>query len=236
MVIEHKFYIGVRDIDENMELKNRAICTYLSDMAGVHSSIKKDKLNGTNFRWILSSYNVKILKKPVFNSIITIKTWSVNYSVASAVREFEVYDESGNILMFATSTWVLVDITSKRIVLLTDDIMEPYGKDPHHTNFSGEKTRLIAPVEFNYKKELLITEHYIDFNNHVNNSYYVMFADNFIKENYEDNLKDYSFMVSFKKEIKEGDKVIICAKKDDNGYTIVLKNEDIVYSIIKFYK
>ena len=46
MIIKDDFYIGYRDVDTNLKIKNSAILNLFEDIAGMHANIAGENLNG----------------------------------------------------------------------------------------------------------------------------------------------------------------------------------------------
>ena len=99
MFVEHKFYIGLSDINIEKELTNTCLLRYLEDVAGLHSEIAGygiTDMNTTRKSWILLSWKVEVKQRPLINDSLTVKTWSRCIDRFYAFRDFEVrnqYDE-----------------------------------------------------------------------------------------------------------------------------------------------
>ena len=53
-------------------------------------------------------------------------TWSKNAIRCYAYRDFKVYDEQGNVIILASSKWVLVDTIKGKIVRIDDELLKKY--------------------------------------------------------------------------------------------------------------
>lgn len=77
MFVEHKFYIGLSDINPLKELSNTCLLKYLEDVAGLHSEIAGygvTDMDKTRKSWILLSWKVDVKKRPLINDTLTVKT------------------------------------------------------------------------------------------------------------------------------------------------------------------
>lgn len=64
MIFKDRFYIGYRDIDTNLKIKNSAILNIFEDIAGMHAAEAGEGLKDSNTTWLLTGYKVNILKQP----------------------------------------------------------------------------------------------------------------------------------------------------------------------------
>ena len=98
MKINQKFYIGLRDINLNNKLSNTALLAYLENVACMHSEhagygiLNKSNKENMNTAWIIASWKVEVLNRPLFNDIIDVTTWSRGSEKYFSYRDFEVFD------------------------------------------------------------------------------------------------------------------------------------------------
>ena len=184
-------------------------------------------------------YDVKIFSKPTYNQDITVRTWSRDYNPAFAVREFEVLSDTGVVLAVANSQFVRYDITANKLQKITDTLMLPYETERDRSNFGmGTLSRFVAPTTYDGCVEYIVDWRWIDLNRHLNNAHYVDLANKVISDAYGVDLGDTSFRITYKAQIKEGDRVKCYYLKSDDTYTVVFKSFDdkVVHGGISFYK
>ena len=239
MVVSDKFYIGYRDVDTNLKIKNSARLNVFEDIAGIHASQAGEGFRKTGTTWLLTGYKVKIFKRPVHGEKVDVSTWGTEIKNVMASREFEVRSESGELLIIGLSNWVHININEKKLERVSDELMEAYKLEPNKTNFNEKKLKKLSePVCYEYEKDYYIDWNWIDANNHMNNIFYMDLADIVLPDEISQNNEFNYFEVMYKKEIKYKDVVKCCYSKNEEGCTIAIKskeNED-VHSIIKFYK
>ena len=124
--------------------------------------------------WVGSNYLVEINRLPKIHEKFIIETWPAEAKLWGAIRDFVVYDEEGNILMKASSQWVLVDINRKRPVPLAKYFEEYKAIDERAINVDFSRTE---PFD-GYNREQIFKVRFddIDINNHVNNAVYPLWA------------------------------------------------------------
>ena len=239
MVVNHKFYIGLRDINSKLELTNTGILACLEDVGCMHSEIAGYGLFNrkvTRKTWILLNWKVEVIKRPLYNEVINVETWSRGMDRYYAYRDFRITDKDNNIIIKGTSKWILVDIDKRKPIKISDEVGDAYFPENNSVFEDNTIEKILIPNDYisviNYK----ITKNMIDINNHLHNIYYMDIA----KEALPDeliNTEFNKFEIMYKNEIKDGENVKAFYSKSDDIHYVVIKSEDesIIHSAIKFY-
>ena len=114
-----KFRIRTSDLDENDRLKPYIYLDFFQDVAGFHAELigfgYKDTIN-KNIAWILMKNKVNIYDYPAPYEVITVKTYPTEINKLDFIRDYEVYNQSNQIIARGTSQWCIVDINTKKIL------------------------------------------------------------------------------------------------------------------------
>ena len=233
MIIKHDFFVGFRDVDINSKMKNSSILNLFQDVACIHSIEIGRKFKGLDSTWILTGYKVDIKRRPVYGQIVTVSTWVKEMKNIMAVREFEIRDSEGNVKVTAISNWA--HMSNNRLTKIPDGNDEAYEIEPSIANYDETKLKRIQePDKFVFEKEYKVDWNWIDVNYHMNNIYYMDIVDMLLHKQ-EKNSMCHSFEVSYKKEVKYGEKIRCFYSEENNSKLIVVKNEDlsVVHTVIK---
>lgn len=239
MFVEHKFYVGLRDINSSKELKNTSLLSYLEDVACMHSEIagfgitSMDTIKRT---WVLLSWKIEVKKRPVYNDFITVKTWSRGVDKFYVFRDFEVRDQNNEIVAIASSKWVFIDIENNKIVKVSDDILEKYKPEYISVFEESNISKLSVRNENTLKScEYKINKSMIDVNNHLHNIYYMDIAKEVLPPEFAYSNELNNFEIMYKKEVKLGENVKVFYTKEENTHYVTIKSEDekILHAIIK---
>lgn len=159
-----------------------------------------NEIEKTGFAWMLLYWKVKVFARPRWNEELTIKTWPRKFDKVSSWRDFEVYDEQENLILIATTNWVLIDAINQKPARITDDIINKYGGF-NKSVFDEEPSGKLKPLENEQKiYEYTATRRDIDSNHHVNNVMYLELAyDAFPKDI---SLDFNNFEIYYKKQIR----------------------------------
>ena len=118
----------------------------------------------------------------------------------SSWRDFEAYDENGELVAKATTEWVLIDIKNNSIAKIPEKFIVEYGLVPKAV--FDEKVTGKLKTEENMKNiyEYTAVRRDIDVNHHVNNVNYLEWAYEALPENVNINFENLE--IFYKKQIK----------------------------------
>ena len=239
MIVEHKFYIGMRDIDSKNYITDKGLLAALEDTGGIHSELAGFgiiDLPKTHKFWMILSWHVEIIRRPKYNETITIHTWSKPCKKIYVYRDFEVFDEDGNLIATAGSKWVFMDMDNSSIIRANDEMLKSYQIELEKSSTDiSVLDKLKEPKSYSNAVSYIINREMIDINGHVHNLDYLDLAYKALPENAY--LKEFKKIdIMYKKEIKLDEKVKCLYSNESNVHTVVIKSEDetILHSIIKF--
>lgn len=228
---EHDFEIGLKDVEKYNKLSNKAILSFFEDAGAYHSDSINFGLNdivNTHLSWVLLGWKVKVLKRPVYGDKLHIKTWAKNPEKFSTYRNFEVYNQNNELVIIATSKWVLVNTETGRISAIPEDVIHNYKPDTKSvfSDSEAEIKKLSDSKKYSQEINYTVTRSQIDVNKHLHNLYYLDIAYEALPENvYENNLFD-NFEIMYKKQIRLHDTVKACYSFDENTHKVVIKSLD----------
>lgn len=239
MVVSQKFYVGYRDVDCNLKIKNNAILDLFQEMAGIHASMCGQGTGQIDTAWVLTGYKVNILKRPMYRETVEVITWAREIKGITSCREFEIKSSEGESLVTAVSNWAHVNIADKKLVKIDEEVAIAYGLEPDKTNFNESKLKRISELDnYEYIKEYGVDWDWIDCNHHMNNTYYTVVAEMTLPEDIKIKNEYSGLEIMYKKEIRYKDKIKCLYKETEDAYVVVIKNEDLseLHAIVKLTK
>ena len=239
-VFTYKYRIGLNDVNSKNKIKNKAILKVLENGGGMHSASVGYGLNDmekTNISWILLAWKVQVISRPKYNEEITINTWARSFSRISTYRDFEIYDEKGNLCIIATSKWTSININEGKLTEPTPEIIEVYKCEEKSVFEDGNIAKLKEPVEIQSKTEYSVSRRDIDINNPVHNLYYLDYAYEALPEEVYRAEECNNIEIMYKKQVKLGDEIVCNYTKEDNQNIVTIKSKDesMLHAIIKLY-
>lgn len=239
MKVSEKFYVGFRQVNPNLKIKNSEILSMFVDVAGIHAEECGNKIRETDIRWLLTGYKLKFFKRPEFDDKLEILTWATEVRGVRSSREFEVRNENGELMLVGLSSWVSTNYKTRQLERLSEEKIKTYGSEPDYSNFKGESISRIEDEEnFIKEQEVLIDWRFTDLMGHLNNTYYVDIAEHIMDENLRDKVQNMDFEVVYKKEIREGEKVRCFLTETENYVKVLFKSEDlsVMHAMVKYLK
>ncbi len=116
IIHERKYSINVYETDINGHLSLVSLFDLFQDIAGRHASElgfgREHLMTNHNF-WVLSRLSARIEKMPDQWDEVIVRTWPRGTDGIFAIRDLEVLTPSGEKLVLASSSWVVVDFETR---------------------------------------------------------------------------------------------------------------------------
>lgn len=238
MIYTEKFKIPLKDIGKDNKIKNRAVLEILENIACYHSDLVGYGVNNikeTKVTWILLDWKLKVINRPTYGQVLTVNTWGKGMNKFFTYRDYEIYDNNNNLCAIATSKWALIDTEKGKMSRLTENIINAYK--PEEKTVFEEKSldKVKIPEEFSNTIKYEVIRKDIDINKHMHNLYYLDLAYEALPDEIY-NKRPFDFVrITYKKEIKLGEKVNCKYVEQDGKYVIVIKSEDetVIHAIVE---
>ena len=235
-----KSRIGLEDVGYSNKITNKAIIKILENAGGMHSESLNLGLNSieiTGFSCILLGWKVKVIVRPRYNEELTVNTWGRESNRAFTYRDYELYDESGNLCIIATSKWAIVDIKNGHLAEITPELIEPYKCEEKKVFNSDYSFKLKEPETIDREIRYKVQRRDIDINKHVHNLYYLDFAYEALPEEIYENCEFNNIEIMYKRQTKLNDEIKCLYTKDGEQNIVTIKSIDdnLLHAIIKLY-
>ena len=236
MIFEQKYRIGVEDIGVDNYLSNHGLLAFLEDIACYHAAtvgfgILDVKRNQK--AWILLEWNAKIIKRPLYNETVLVKTWVSSADRLICVRDFEVLSETGEELAIASSKWVLMDMNVRRMVKLTEEYVGVYGIEEGRRALA-ESYKFIEPEQYDFSTNYALKRSDIDMNHHLHNLNYVDIAYEMLPAEVYETQKFNHIIVEYKKEITWGEEITCSYAHRDKEHIVTFQCGDKLHAAVIF--
>lgn len=198
-------------------IKVPSIFNYMQGATGAHANsigFGGADILRKGYSWVISRYRMSVTRLPGLFEKFTITTWRSGESGNFAIREFSITDEKGNMLIQATSSWMLIDVR-KREPVKPSDMFPGYPVNPERA--LDDKFLSIPEISESCNiKEFGVRRNDLDMNYHVNNSIYSAWILE-VGEDLNEGKKIKDIVLNFRGEIRYGENVVSYAVRDDNG-------------------
>lgn len=218
------------DVDKNLVVGMPRIIDILCDV-GTRQSEELgediDTLTKRNMAWVFYNYDIKVFRNPVYGEKIRATTQAVGFKKFYALRDYEIKDENGNIIVEAKAIFLLINLEKRRMMRVPEDLYEVYGAEEIQESFSAPKLEKL--LEHKYEEIFKVRYSDIDSNQHVNNTKYIDWALESVPEEIINNYKLQEIQVTFEKECKYGEKIKVLTdiREEDNKLITLHKIENL---------
>jgi acyl-ACP thioesterase len=174
---EKEYRVHVYETGPDGKLNLYSLFNYMQDIASDHAirlGFGRDDLMRDNRFWVLSRIYAVITKWPVWEDTIILKTWPNGTEKLFALRNYEVTYPDGRHIASGTSSWLILDQTTKR-VQRPDSALTQYNLNLHTERSSVRYATKIDPAAENGSLSPLfrIKVSDLDVNLHTNNVKYL---------------------------------------------------------------
>lgn len=175
------------EVNSKGRITLNAILDYFQDCSFFHSEELKVGLNflmEKQIAWVLSFWQIEVNRYPVYGEQIRICTWPYDFKGFIGYRNFTMKNEKEELLAYANSIWVLLDLQSKKPVRILPEMIQAYQMSPQLSmEYTSRKINL--PEKMEVQEPFLIHKYHIDTNQHVNNGKYVSMAQEYLPCEFE---------------------------------------------------
>lgn len=226
--------IQSQDVDGTSLLTMHAFMCLAQEAAHQHSThlgFGYEVLFNKQLIWVLSRFKSRVFRMPRWQEKVIFKTWHKGGKGIFFIRDYELLSETGELLIAATSSWLIIDINLRKIVRANDVVYELGAADSviHKDILSPFVKKIPIPnnLEFCYNRKVRFSD--IDMNGHVNNARYSEWVmDTLSLENvFLDGGKQISnFELTLNNEAYLNEEIAIYINSENLNYCIVGKNQD----------
>jgi medium-chain acyl-[acyl-carrier-protein] hydrolase len=210
-----EFEVGSYQVHPDGKLRMNSLADFFQEIAWCHADSDDFGRNllEDNLSWVLSRFDIKAVNLPSWGETIRVFTAGRGVDKLFAFREFLITDLDGKPLAQAMSSWVLLNTVSKKLhrpeQVLPVALFDPYLKP----DWQPERIRMSGKLQ--NEEEVKVKYSDLDLNNHVNNTVYIRWIEDFFKEN---NIDPSHLLINYLAECVLGDIVKIELFESDGKF------------------
>lgn len=165
------------ETDFRGRLTPSSLLNVLQYAAGKHADMlgwSVRSLHESGQTWVLQRFYCDIKALPQDDARLHITTYPSGVERVLAFRDYKVEDDAGRRLVNATSSWVILDLDSRRVMPVPEHVAHPGGGfGPRITEFPSSRLKPFDVVGSFPEASFRIRKHDLDLNQHVNNVRYM---------------------------------------------------------------
>lgn len=226
--LQHQYTIPCYDTDASWHLKPASFMNYAQEAAGQHAIILGfgyDELIRTNTAWILSRMHIKFLDTPKWRDQVTLTTWHKGLNRLFYLRDFIMADAQGNAIIKATTSWLVLNLETRRLVRDPELMDEGTVNAEHVLEAPADKVQMPKDIVPEMVMEHVVSYSDVDANAHANNAMYMQWAMDAVEYSMTSAHQVKELTINFNHETKAGDLVKI--------YRAVVEKEDGVHVFVE---
>ncbi len=218
---EESIKIHTFQMDPKGKAQLFTICNYLQEAASMHAhtaGLGFDAMIRRNQVWVLTRLKIEIDKYPVWNDHLKLQTWSRGNEGIFYMRDFYIQDNSGDIIIKATSSWAAINLKTRRPELV-DGLEAQLYSQKDKVALESRLDKLPELKNKNLLKEYQVQYTDIDLVYHVNNVKYIEMIINTFPLEFHKVRKVKSLEVNYIGETNYGEQVQIFSESIDENLT-----------------
>ena len=175
---QFKSRVRFSEVDSQLHMTLPSIINYFQDCSPFHSDsigYGIEVMMEQGYAWILSSWQIIINRYPKFGEEITVSTWAHGWKAFFGYRNFKLEDTEGNLLAYANTNWIYMNIRTGHPERIPKEICDLYKCEPA-LPMEESSRKITPPAKGTGITPIQVHRYDIDSNNHVNNERYVPMA------------------------------------------------------------
>jgi medium-chain acyl-[acyl-carrier-protein] hydrolase len=177
-----EFEVGSYQVHPDGRISLTSLADLLQEIAWRHADSADfgRNLQETQQMWVLSRLEIRVTEFPKWGDRIRLFTGGRGADKLFAFREFMIWDQNERVIARAMSSWLLLNSETKRIQR-PEQVLPPALFDPKSKpTWQPEKITVVG--ETIAAEEIRVRHSDLDLNNHVNNTSYIRWAENFLAD------------------------------------------------------
>ena len=222
-----KITVPCYDTDASWLLKPASFMNLAQEAAGRHAvylGFGYDDLIVSNTAWILSRVHVEFIDTPKWREDITLTTWHKGLNRLFFLRDFVLTDAQGKERVKATTSWLVLNLETRRLVRDPKLIEEGTVCTENAIETPADKVQMPKDVEPEFVMEHKVAYSDIDTNGHANNAMYMHWAMDAVDYDIASTRPVKEFTINFNHETKAGEVVKLykaVVEKEDGRHVFV---------------
>lgn len=206
-IFRQNYTVTGSHVDRYGRLKPSALLFFAQEAAGSHCTqlaLDWETLAARNLFWAVIRHRVQVLRLPRAGESITVETWPMPTTRSAFPRATVAYDAQGNEVFRAVSLWVLMDKTSRAMVLPGKSGVDLTGT-LRGCELATPGSIVPKPMDNTAVRRVGYTE--LDRNGHMNNTRYMDWIDDLLPSAFHAQHPVKEFTLCYLSEVTEDQEI-----------------------------
>lgn len=174
---QETFRIRTYEINERKTASVPALVRLMQETAMQHVlelKLSVWDLEPKNLAWVLIRKNMRVARYPLLGEKIRIRTHPSGFEKIFTYRDFRIFDEKDQEIASASTCWLLMNTRERKMTRIPPAFLEFNTLLPDPATFLPHPdARIPAVEETDFSQKFTVQRHELDFNLHLNNTFYV---------------------------------------------------------------
>lgn len=200
------------DTDASWRLKPVSFMNLAQEAAGRHAvylGFGYDDLIASNTAWVLSRMHIEFVDTPKWREEIILNTWHKGLDRLFFLRDFLLTDRQGNAKVKATTSWLVLNLETRRLVRDPKLLEEGTVCTENVIEKPADKVQMPKDAAPELVMEHKVAYSDVDMNGHTNNAMYMHWAMDAVDYELASTRPVREFTINFNHETKTGDVVAL---------------------------
>lgn len=219
--LTEQYTIPCYDTDASWRLKPVSFMNYAQEMANRHANVLGfgyDDLIVSKTAWVLSRMHIRFVNLPLWRDNVSLTTWHKGLNRLFFVRDFLMKDAQGNICVEATTSWIVLNLETRRLVRDPKLIDEGTTCLDNAIEQPADKVQIPKDAVTEFVMDHVVSYSDVDMLGHTNNAMYMHWAMDAVDYDVTSRKPLKDLIINFNHETRAGEKVSI--------YRTVVETED----------
>ena len=210
--LTEQYTIPCYDTDASWRLKPVSFMNYAQEMANRHANILGfgyDDLIASKTAWVLARMNIRFVNLPLWRDNVSLTTWHKGLNRLFFVRDFQMKDAQGNICVEATTSWIVLNLETRRFVRDPKLMDEGTVCQDHAIEQPADKVVIPKDIEAEYVMDHVVSYSDVDMLGHTNNAMYMHWAMDAVAYEVTSQRPLKEVTINFNREARAGETVSI---------------------------
>lgn len=213
--------------DATWRLKPASFMDLAQEAANRHANILGfgyDDLIASRTAWVLSRMHIEYVDTPKWRDEVTLQTWHKGLNRLFFLRDFIMTDSEGNPKVKATTSWLVMNLDTRRLVRDPNLLDEDGTCHENVIETPADKVQMPKDVEAELVMTHKVAYSDVDMNAHANNAMYMHWAMDAVGFEVTESRAVKSWTINFNNEIKPQEDVDIyraCVEAEDGLHVFI---------------
>ena len=178
-VYSERYTARYHEMGQDRRLRVQCLCNYLEEAASCHADalgLGLSTLAEDGLAWVLAKMRLRMEHRPGPGEGFRVDTWPVAIERLQFRRDFEVFDDHGQVIARAVTQWVVMNVASRRLERFPLRITAHRPESPRLALENGDIRIPALGDNAVTGPSFPVRLADIDQNTHVNNGRYIDFA------------------------------------------------------------